>query len=69
MNIRYCKKCLFPETKPDLHFNNDGICSACIGANDKDKNIDWKERKEDFFKIIEKFRYQKMILVMIVLSL
>ena len=25
-----CKKCLFPSTKPDLHFDGKGICMACI---------------------------------------
>jgi N-acetyl sugar amidotransferase len=56
MNIKFCKRCLFPETKPDLHFNDDGVCSACVGANNKDKNIDWDKRKDDFFKIIDKFK-------------
>ena len=54
--ISYCKKCLFPETKPDLYFNEDGVCSACIGANLKEKDINWEERGKDFFNIIEKFR-------------
>ena len=34
MNINYCKKCLFPETKPDLYFNKDGICDACVSAKE-----------------------------------
>ena len=53
MNISYCKKCLFPETKPDLSFNKNGVCSACIAAEEKDKGVDWEKRKKDFFKIIE----------------
>ena len=24
--IHYCKRCLFPETKPDLYFDDDGVC-------------------------------------------
>ena len=56
IDIRFCNKCLFPETKPDLYFNEDGICSACIGAERKDNSIDWKQREKDFNKIIDKFR-------------
>lgn len=56
MNLKYCKKCLFPETKPDLYFNNEGVCSACIAASDKDLNIDWEARKKEFYKIVEHYR-------------
>ena len=27
--MKYCKKCLYPDTKPQLTFNSDGVCSAC----------------------------------------
>ena len=52
MNISYCKKCLFPETKPDLSFNQNGVCSACIAAEEKDKGVDWEKRKKDFFDLM-----------------
>jgi len=54
--LRYCKKCLFPETKPDLYFNEEGVCSACIAAESKDNGINWKQREKDFYSIIDKFR-------------
>lgn len=53
--MRYCKNCLFPETKPDLFFNEEGICSACFSADLKE-TIDWDKRKEDFFSIINRFK-------------
>lgn len=56
IQIRYCSNCLFPETKPDLHFNDEGICSACIAAESKDEGIDWKQREKDFHTIINNFR-------------
>tara|TARA_R100001143_G_C3360947_1_gene135565 strand:+ start:3978 stop:5132 length:1155 start_codon:yes stop_codon:yes gene_type:complete len=56
MKIRYCKKCLFPETKPDLYFNNDGVCSACMAAEEKNKGINWSERKKHFNDIIDHYR-------------
>ena len=55
MKLNYCKKCLFPETKPDLYFE-DGICQACINAEKKDTTIDWDKRKKDFEQLIKKFR-------------
>ena len=59
MEIKYCKKCLFPETKPDLAFNESGICSACTAAENKNVGIDWARREEDFHKIIEHNRLPK----------
>ncbi len=43
---------MFPETKPDLSFNENGVCSACIASEEKDKNIDWKQLEKEFHQII-----------------
>lgn len=59
LQLKYCKKCLFPETKPDLHFNEEGICSACIAAEEKKTGIDWEQRGKDFFTIVNKYRLGK----------
>ena len=59
MKIKYCNKCLFPETKPDLAFNEVGVCSACTAAENKNKGINWKAREEEFYKIIDHFRLPK----------
>lgn len=56
IEVRYCNNCLFPETKPDLHFTEQGLCSACIAAESKDEGIDWTQREKDFNTIIDKFR-------------
>ena len=49
-----CKNCLFPSTKPDLHFDEKGVCMACKYVKHY-KSIDWKKRKEDFLKLIGGF--------------
>jgi N-acetyl sugar amidotransferase len=54
--IKYCINCLYPETKPDLSFDENGFCSACMAAEEKDKGIDWKKREEDFFEIIKHYK-------------
>lgn len=56
MVLRYCTRCLFPETKPDLSFDDEGVCSACQAAEQKDKNIDWEQRKIEFEEIINNYR-------------
>ncbi len=56
MELRYCNTCLFPETKPDLFFNEEGVCSACQGAKNKNDNIDWVQREKDFYTIIDKYK-------------
>ena len=40
-----CKSCLFPSTKPDLHFDDDGTCGACKYTKYYN-NIDWEKRKK-----------------------
>jgi N-acetyl sugar amidotransferase len=56
MYIKYCSKCLFPETKPDLSFNEVGICSACIAAEEKNRGINWIQREKEFYEIIDYYR-------------
>jgi hypothetical protein len=38
-----CTRCLLPDSKPDLHFNEDGVCSACQSF-DAQNEVDWGER-------------------------
>ena len=59
MNIRYCIKCVYPETKPDLHFDDNGICSACNAAEQKNKGINWNQRESDFNEIVTHFKLPK----------
>jgi N-acetyl sugar amidotransferase len=56
MEIRYCTKCVYPETKPDLTFDESGVCSACQAAGEKHKGIDWDQRKREFEEIIEHYK-------------
>ena len=47
----YCKNCFYPSTKPDLEFNKDGICNACVSFANR-KKINWEKREKDFRKIV-----------------
>ena len=48
--IKYCKNCLFPETKPDLEFNNKGVCNACTNYFNRPE-VDWNNRREEFIEL------------------
>ncbi|MGE0567940.1 MAG: N-acetyl sugar amidotransferase [Bacteroidia bacterium] len=54
--MRYCSKCLFPETKPDLHFDEKGVCSACKAAEEKNIGINWEEREKQFHEIVNHYK-------------
>lgn len=53
--IVYCKKCLYPSTKPQLKFDKNGICDACRWATLKEK-IDWTQRRKELEKILDKYK-------------
>lgn len=55
MGVRYCTRCLYPDTKPDLWFNAEGVCSACVGFENR-KAVDWEQRRAEFRTVVERYR-------------
>ena len=53
--MRYCKKCLMPDTRPGSIFDDEGVCQACRNY-EKRKTIDWEERKEELVRLCDKYR-------------
>ena len=53
--IRYCTKCLYPDTKPDLWFDDKGVCSACVAYEGR-AEVDWNARRQEFLQIVEQYR-------------
>ncbi len=53
--MRYCKKCLYPDAKPQIIFNDEGICSACVN-HEKKEIIDWNEKRQEFEEILDKYK-------------
>lgn len=45
--MKFCCRCLYPASKPDLNFSDDGLCSACQ-AFDARSLIDWVDREKQF---------------------
>lgn len=53
--MKYCKKCIMPDTRPGIVFDEDGVCSACR-AYEKRLQIDWSKRFKELEKLCEKYR-------------
>lgn len=53
--LTYCKCCVMPDTKPDLHLNDEGVCNACRSYEGR-KEVDWDARYKDLSTILEKYR-------------
>ena len=47
-----------PNTKPDLRFDEEGVCSACNFYRDR-TSIDWTKRKIELEKIFDRYRKKK----------
>ena len=52
--MKYCKKCLQPDTRPNTAFTDDGICPACNYFH-KLGQVDWQERTEILLDIAKDF--------------
>ncbi len=53
--LTYCKRCVMPSTKPDLHLDSEGVCNACR-SYDARKDIDWKARLSELETILDRYR-------------
>jgi N-acetyl sugar amidotransferase len=51
-----CRKCLFPNTKPDLHFDEKGICTACNYTDYYENEINWKTKKQEFINLCDELK-------------
>lgn len=53
--IRYCVRCIMPETKPDILFDDEGVCSACRHFSER-KDVDWDLRRLELDDIVDRYR-------------
>ena len=51
--MRYCNRCILPDSRPGLVIGDNGVCNACNNSHSKSYVIDWKEREVEFKKLIE----------------
>ena len=58
--MNYCKKCVLPDTRPNLIILNNGVCSACSSHNKFQPNH-WRVKKLDFIKIVKEIKKKNLL--------
>lgn len=53
--MEYCKKCVMPNTRPGIYFDEEGICQACR-AEEQKALTNWDERFEELKVLCDKHR-------------
>lgn len=53
--MRYCTRCVTPETRLRISFDSEGVCSACRWAERK-KEVDWDAKAKELKKIADECR-------------
>lgn len=53
--MKYCTKCVMPDTRPGITFNEAGVCSACQ-AYDNRVNVDYAARYQELQALCDKHR-------------
>tara|TARA_B100001093_G_C26716154_1_gene965739 strand:+ start:168 stop:1268 length:1101 start_codon:yes stop_codon:yes gene_type:complete len=49
--MKYCKKCILPDSRPNIKINNDGYCNSKCSSK---KIINWNKRLKEFKILINK---------------
>jgi N-acetyl sugar amidotransferase len=57
--MKYCIKCVLPDTRPQLVIREDGVCNACHNSHKKEIKIDWSLREKAFNEIVKKHSSNK----------
>ncbi len=53
--MKYCKRCVMPDTRPGITFNEEGVCCACTHFDDR-KKVDWDKRFLELKALCDKYR-------------
>jgi N-acetyl sugar amidotransferase len=54
--IIFCKNCVVSNQRPRTVFNEQGVCSACQWAFEKDFAVDWAARERELIELCDRFR-------------
>ena len=55
--MRYCKKCVLPDTRPNVFINSSGLCNSKCSSNPKKINLSKRER--EFEKLVRNVKKKK----------
>jgi len=53
--MKYCTRCVMPDTKPDLSFDKEGVCNACRNYEAR-KETDWDMRRAQLDEVLKKYK-------------
>lgn len=53
--LKYCSRCVMPDTKPDLRLDADGVCNACR-SYERRREVDWTLRRAELQKVLARYR-------------
>lgn len=53
--LKYCNRCVMPDTKPDLRLDEHGICNACRSYENR-QQVDWDKRRAELDLLLERYR-------------
>lgn len=54
--IKFCKRCVISNQRPRIVFDDEGVCSACRFADEKENSIDWQDRGEKLTHLLSDHR-------------
>ena len=54
--VVFCKNCVVSNQRPRTRFNEQGICSACQWAYEKDYVVDWQKREHELETLLDHYR-------------
>lgn len=55
--LRYCTRCIMPDTKPDLFLDAEGVCNACR-SYERRVEVDWEARARELPVVLERYRHR-----------
>ena len=54
--MRYCTKCILPDTHETIKFDEQGVCNVCRQAEKKHTEIDWNARRTMLDSLVDSYR-------------
>lgn len=54
-SMKYCTRCVMPDTKPDLILDDHGVCNACRNYENR-RAIDWQQRQTELMEVLDRYR-------------
>jgi len=49
--MKICRRCIIPDSRPNIQFDEDGECNACVAHRTR-FDIDWEKREQAFGQVV-----------------